>query len=91
VILGQVGLHIGFDESGMTDLFAILPTKFKPDVTDTTNSVSSVFPALSVGMIALQRGDPDGAEANRSATPDHVGRLPALPQHCMFANRLQGP
>ena len=84
VILGQVGLHIGFDESGMTDLFAILPTKFKPDVTDTTNSVSSVFPALSVGMIALQRGDHAGAEAAYSlAGPaESWGPAPALSLSC---------
>lgn len=62
VILGQVGLHIGFDESGLTDLFASLPPRFEPEVSDTTNRVS-VFSALRVGMVALQHGDHSGAEA----------------------------
>jgi DNA-binding CsgD family transcriptional regulator len=62
VILGQVGMHIGFDASGMTALFEQLPARFQPDVADTTAAASSVFPALSVAMMALQRGDRATAE-----------------------------
>jgi DNA-binding NarL/FixJ family response regulator len=61
-VLGQVGMHIGFDASGMTEHFEQLPARFEPEVADTTAAASSVFPALSVAMMSLQRGDLDTAE-----------------------------
>jgi DNA-binding CsgD family transcriptional regulator len=61
-VLGQVGMHIGFDASGMTEHFEQLPARFEPQAADTTAAASSVFPALSVAMMCLQRGDHGGAE-----------------------------
>jgi DNA-binding CsgD family transcriptional regulator len=61
-ILGQVGMHIGFDSSGMTEHFERLPARFEPQAADTTAAASSVFPALSVAMMCLQRGEYGGAE-----------------------------
>ena len=61
-ILGQVGMQIGFDESGMTAHFDRLPAGLQPEVTDTSAPSISVFPALSVAMMALQRGDMAAAE-----------------------------
>ncbi len=61
-VLGQVGMHIGFDASGMTEHFEQLPARLEPEVADTTAGASSVFPALSVAMMSLQRGDLDAAE-----------------------------
>jgi len=62
VVLGQAGMHIGFEASGQTALFESLPPQFAPDVTDTTASISSVFPALSMALMAMQLGDRAGAE-----------------------------
>ncbi len=62
VVLGQAGMHIGFDASGQTALFESLPPQFAPDVTDTTASISSVFPALSMALMAIELGDRPGAE-----------------------------
>jgi hypothetical protein len=55
-------MHIGFDASGQTALFESLPPQFAPDVTDTTASISSVFPALSMALMAIELGDRPGAE-----------------------------
>ncbi len=63
VVLGQAGMHIGFDASGQTALFESLPPQFAPDVADTTATISSVFPALSMALMALQFGDRAGADA----------------------------
>jgi hypothetical protein len=62
VVLGQAGMHIGFEASGQTALFESLPPQFAPDVTDTTASISSVFPALSMALMATQLGDRASAE-----------------------------
>ena len=84
VILGQAGLHIGFDASGMTELFRRIPDHLKPDVVDTTRGIPSVFPALSMALIRLQHGDRAGAAAAygqagppRSWTPTAAMRLSA--------------
>ncbi|MGP7999232.1 MAG: helix-turn-helix transcriptional regulator [Streptosporangiaceae bacterium] len=62
VILGQVAMHTGADQSGLAELFTHLPDRFKPDVVDTTRGVATVFPALTQALICLDQGDRAGAE-----------------------------
>ena len=82
VILGQVGMHIGFARSGLIELFSHLPDQFKPDAVDTTRGVATVFPALTQALICLEQGDRAGAAAAyghagpaRSWTPTPALRL----------------
>jgi DNA-binding CsgD family transcriptional regulator len=63
VILGQAGLHVGFDASGATTLWQSLPAKFQPEVSDSAHKIASVFPALTAALMCLQRGDRLGAQA----------------------------
>ena len=63
VILGQAGLHIGFDRSGFIELFSHLPEHLQPEAVDITRGVATIFPALSVALIRLHQGDRAGAEA----------------------------
>jgi DNA-binding CsgD family transcriptional regulator len=62
-ILGQAGLHVGFDASGATTLWLSLPARFQPEVSDSSHKVASVFPALTAAMMCLQLGDLLGAQA----------------------------
>ena len=82
VILGQVGMFIGFGRSGLTELFTQLPAQFRPDAVDTTRGVTTVFPALTQALICLEQGDRAGAAAAyghagpaRSWTPTPALRL----------------
>jgi DNA-binding CsgD family transcriptional regulator len=82
VILGQVGMHIGFARSGLIELFSHLPDQFKPEAVDTTRGVATVFPALTQALICLEQGDRAGAAAAyghagpaRSWTPTPALRL----------------
>jgi DNA-binding CsgD family transcriptional regulator/tetratricopeptide (TPR) repeat protein len=61
-ILGQAGLHVGFDASGLTALWQSLPAKFQPERSDSAQKIASVFPALTAALMCLQRGDRLGAE-----------------------------
>jgi DNA-binding CsgD family transcriptional regulator len=61
-ILGQAGLHVGFDASGLTVLWQSLPAKFQPERSDSAQKIASVFPALTAALMCLQRGDRVGAE-----------------------------
>ncbi|HEY5319525.1 MAG TPA: AAA family ATPase [Galbitalea sp.] len=71
-ILGLAGLHIGFDASGATTLWQSLPAKFQPEVSDSSQKIASVFPALTAALMCLQRGDRLGAQAAYShAGPPH--------------------
>ena len=63
VILGQVGLHIGFGRSGFVELFDQIPAHLRPGAVDTTRGVATVFPALSLALIRLHQGDRAAAEA----------------------------
>jgi DNA-binding CsgD family transcriptional regulator len=70
VILAQAGLHIGFEASGATGLFAQIPAHLAPAVADRSNGLVSVFPALSFALLSLQRGDRDtAARAYEQAGP----------------------
>jgi DNA-binding CsgD family transcriptional regulator len=84
VILGQAGMLIGCDRSGMTELFRHIPDRLRPEAVDTTRGVSTIFPALTLALIRLQQGDRAGAEAAyalagpvRSWTPTPALRLSA--------------
>ena len=63
VILGQVGLHIGFGRSGMIGLWDQLPAHLRPDAVDTTRGVATVFPALTLALISLHQGDGAATQA----------------------------
>ena len=65
VILGQVGMHIGFARSGLIELFSHLPDQFKPEAADTTRGVATVFPALTQALICLEQGDRAGLRPRR--------------------------
>jgi DNA-binding CsgD family transcriptional regulator/tetratricopeptide (TPR) repeat protein len=61
-LLCQIGRHIGFGESGAEGLFGRLradPANARAD--DANDSLKSVFPALAVALISLQRGQADEA------------------------------
>ncbi len=82
VILGQVGMHIGYARAGLIELFSHLPDQFKPETVDTTRGVATVFPALTQALICLEQGDRAGAAAAyghagsaRSWTPTPALRL----------------
>jgi len=82
VILAQAGMHIGFDQSGLTELFTRIPDHLKPGAVDTTRGVATVFPALTFALIRLHQGDRAGAETAyalagpvRSWTPTPALRL----------------
>ena len=84
VILGQAGLQIGFDRSGMIELWDQIPAHLRPDAVDTTRGVATVFPALTLALIRLHQGDRAAAEAAyaqagpvRSWTPVPAMRLAA--------------
>jgi DNA-binding CsgD family transcriptional regulator len=84
VILGQAGMFVGCDRSGMTELFRHIPDRFRPEAVDTTRGIATVFPALTLALIRLQQGDRAGAEAAyaragpvRSWTPTPALRLSA--------------
>jgi DNA-binding CsgD family transcriptional regulator len=84
VILGQAGMLVGCDRSGMTELFRHIPDRFRPEAVDTTRGVATIFPALTLALIRLQQGDHAGAEAAyalagpvRSWTPTPALRLSA--------------
>jgi hypothetical protein len=63
VILGQAGLHIGFDRSGLIELWDQIPAHLRPEAVDTTRGVATVFPALTLALIRLHQGDRAAAEA----------------------------
>jgi DNA-binding CsgD family transcriptional regulator len=84
VILGQAGMYIGCDRSGMTELFGRVPEHLKPGAVDTTRGLATVFPALTLALIRLDQGDRAGAEAAyalagpvRSWTPTPATRMAA--------------
>jgi len=84
VILGQVSLHVGFEASGMIEFFGGLPDQVRPEVVDTTRGLATVFPALTLALIRLDRGDRAGAAAAyalagspRSWTPSPAMRMAA--------------
>ena len=63
VILSQSALHIGLDQSGLAEAFSLVPAQLQPEAVDTTQGVATIFPALTLTMIRLSRGDRAGAEA----------------------------
>jgi hypothetical protein len=82
VISSQVSLYIGFDASGLIELFGRIPDHLKPDVVDTTRGLATVFPALTLALIRLYQGDRAGAAAAyalagppRSWTPSPAMRM----------------
>ena len=84
VILSQSGVHIGMDRSGLADLFDHIPAHLRPEAVDTTQGVATIFPALTLTLIRLHRGDPAGAEAAlalagpiRTWTPSPAMRMAA--------------
>jgi tetratricopeptide (TPR) repeat protein len=81
-ILSQVGWHIGCEASGLPEHWGGLPGYFQPEAVDTTRGLATVFPALTVAQIHLDRGDSDGAAAAyalagplRSWTPSPAMRM----------------
>ena len=84
VILSQSGVHIGMDRSGLADLFDHIPAHLRPEAVDTTQGVATIFPALTLTLIRLHRGDRAGAEAAlalagpiRTWTPSPAMRMAA--------------
>jgi ATP/maltotriose-dependent transcriptional regulator MalT len=84
VILSQSGVHIGMDRSGLADLFDHIPAHLRPEAVDTTQGVATIFPALTLTLIRLDRGDRAGAEAAlalagpiRTWTPSPAMRMAA--------------
>jgi DNA-binding CsgD family transcriptional regulator len=95
VVLGQAGLHIGFDRSGMIELWDQIPVHLRPDAVDTTRGVATVFPALTLALIRLHQGDRAAAEAAyaqagpvRSWTPVPAMRMAAWAHGLAVAIRL---
>ena len=69
VVLGQVGMHIGFGASGQAELMANIPQHLAPGTVPRTG-MASVFPALSIALICAQDGDRDkAAQAYEQAGP----------------------
>ncbi|MGH3237497.1 MAG: helix-turn-helix domain-containing protein, partial [Streptosporangiaceae bacterium] len=60
-ILGPIAMHIGFEASGASGLLAQLPPRIAPGGSDAGNSLVSVFPALNLALMWLERGDRDSA------------------------------
>ena len=84
VILSQSGLHIGMDRSGVAEAFDLIPAHLRPEAVDTTQGIATIFPALTLTLIRLDRGDRAGAEAAyalagpiRSWTPPVAMRMSA--------------
>ena len=84
VILSQSGLHIGMDRSGVAEAFDLIPAHLRPEAVDTTQGIATIFPALTLTLIRLDRGDRAGAEAAyalagpiRSWTPPAAMRMSA--------------
>jgi DNA-binding CsgD family transcriptional regulator len=84
VILSQSGLHIGMDRSGVAEAFDLIPARLRPEAVDTTQGIATIFPALTLTLIRLDRGDRAGAEAAyalagpiRSWTPPAAMRMSA--------------
>ncbi len=95
VILGQAGLHIGFDRSGMFELWDEIPAHLQPDAVDTTRGIATVFPALTLALIRLHQGDRAAAETAyaqpgpvRSWTPVPAMRMAAWAHGLAVAIRL---
>jgi DNA-binding NarL/FixJ family response regulator len=95
VILGQAGLHIGFDRSGLIELWDQIPAHLRVDDVDTTRGVATIFPALTLALIRLHQGDRAAAEAAyaqagpvRSWTPIPALRMAAWAHGLAVAIRL---
>ena len=54
-------MHIGFEASGAAGLLAQLPPAMAPGGSDAGNRLVSVFPAVSLALMWLERGDLDRA------------------------------
>jgi DNA-binding CsgD family transcriptional regulator len=84
VILSQSCLHIGLGQSGLAEMYGLIPAHLRPEAVDTTQGVATVFPALTLTLIRLFQGDRAGAVAAyalagpiRSWTPSPAMRLGA--------------
>jgi DNA-binding CsgD family transcriptional regulator len=84
VILSQSCLHIGLDQSGLAEMYGLIPAHLRPEAVDTTQGVATVFPALTLTLIRLFQGDRAGAGTAyalagpiRSWTPSPAMRLGA--------------
>jgi len=84
VILSQVSLHIGFEASGLSEMFGRIPDHLRPEAVDTTRGLATVFPALTLALIRLDQGDRGAAAAAyalagppRSWTPSPAMRMSA--------------
>ena len=84
VILSQSAEHIGLDRSGLAGVYDLIPPQLRPEAVDTTQGVSTIFPALTLAMIRLGQGDRAGASAAyalagpvRSWTPSPAMRMAA--------------
>jgi DNA-binding CsgD family transcriptional regulator len=61
VILSQSSLHIGLDQSGLAEMFDLIPAHLRPEAVDTTQGTATIFPALTLTLIRLFQGDRAGA------------------------------
>ena len=57
VILSQSSLHIGLDQSGLAEMFDLIPAHLRPEAVDTTQGTATIFPALTLTLIRLLQGD----------------------------------
>jgi len=95
VILGQAGLHIGLDRSGLIELWNQIPAHLRVEDVDTTRGVATVFPALTLALVRLHQGERAAAEAAyalagpvRSWTPVPAMRMAAWAHGLAVAIRL---
>ncbi len=84
VILSQSCLHIGLDQSGLAEMYDLIPAHLRPEAVDTTQGVATIFPALTLTLIRLFQGDRAGAGTAyalagpiRSWTPSPAMRVAA--------------
>ena len=84
VILSQSCLHIGLDQSGLAEMFDLIPAHLRPEAVDTTQGTATVFPALTLTLIRLFQGDRAAAATAyalagpiRSWTPSPAMRMAA--------------
>ena len=84
VILSQSCLHIGLDQSGLAEMYDLIPAHLRPEAVDTTQGVATIFPALTLTLIRLFQGDRAGAGTAyalagpiRSWTPSPAMRMAA--------------
>jgi DNA-binding CsgD family transcriptional regulator len=84
VILSQASLHIGLDQSGLAEMFDLIPAHLRPEAVDTTQGTATIFPALTLTLIHLLEGNRAAAATAyalagppRSWTPSPAMRMAA--------------